>query len=66
MPIYDFQCQDCQGVFEKWMSMAEVKGKAPCPECGGPGVKLISAPGLVFKGPGFYKTDSRVPAKSLD
>ena len=58
MPIYDFQCGKCEFVFEEWQSMMEQKG-CRCPNCGGESRRLISQPAILFKGTGFYKTDSR-------
>lgn len=58
MPTYQYVCTDCGHKFELFQSFAE----APitiCPECKGELRKDYSNVGVVFKGSGFYKTDSR-------
>ncbi|MCC7431728.1 zinc ribbon domain-containing protein [bacterium] len=68
MPTYDFKCQDCGNIFEKFQTM-----NAPipaCPECSSSKIeKLISrGGGMIFKGSGFYLTDyknaNQTPAKT--
>lgn len=59
MPTFDFTCTACKSVFEKTLSFG-VKTKPACPECGSKKTeKMLSMPGIVFKGSGFYKTDSK-------
>ena len=58
MPTYEYLCNECENSFEAVQSFSE----APidkCPKCGGEVRKLYSNVGVVFKGSGFYKTDSR-------
>ncbi len=58
MPIYDYECENC-GCFEKMQKISEEAIKE-CPECGGAARRLISKNvGIIFKGGGFYKTDSK-------
>ncbi len=58
MPIYEYKCDKC-GKFEKMQRMSDAP-LTTCPKCGGPVKKLISHNvGIIFKGPGFYCTDSR-------
>lgn len=57
MPTYDFHCDQCKKDFEKLVSIG--KKHAPCPSCGKKSDKKISVPSIIFKGSGFYKTDSR-------
>lgn len=65
MPTFDFTCTACKSVFEKTLSFG-VKTKPACPECGSKKTeKMLSMPGIVFKGSGFYKTDSTSTGKSL-
>ena len=67
MPIYEFQCVACRHLFEDFFTKPVDKPTAKCPECGGKGKKIISNVGLVFKGGGFYVTDSRTgPAAKSD
>jgi putative FmdB family regulatory protein len=58
MPVYDYECPACQHKFEVMRKFSETGGGA-CPRCGAEGRRVYSAPFLVFKGPGFYVTDSR-------
>ena len=58
MPLFDFQCQKCNHMFEFNRPFGS-KEVPPCPECGSKKTeKLISPPAIHFKGSGFYKTDS--------
>lgn len=58
MPNYGYRCQSCQREFEVLQRMADPP-RAACPDCGGAGTRLFYATGILFKGSGFYKTDSR-------
>ncbi|MBJ7610097.1 MAG: FmdB family transcriptional regulator [Candidatus Dormibacteraeota bacterium] len=61
MPIYGYRCRSCAHEFEVTQRMSDPAGAA-CPDCGGPGTRLFFPAGILFKGSGFYKTDSRAPA----
>ena len=61
MPNYGYRCQSCQREFEVLQRMADPP-QAACPDCGGAGTRLFYATGILFKGSGFYKTDSRPTA----
>lgn len=64
MPTFDFQCGACQTVFEKTLPFGS-KSRPACPDCGSKKVeKMLSMPGIAFKGSGFYKTDSTKKEKS--
>lgn len=56
MPIYEYECDRCQHRFEVMQKFSDRPLKK-CEKCGGPVHKLLSAPGLVFKGTGWYVTD---------
>lgn len=57
MPLYEYQCQACKKRFEKIRKFSDPPLKK-CDLCGkGPITKLLSAPGIAFKGSGFYITD---------
>lgn len=56
MPLYEYRCKQCARVFEVIQKFADEPVKTD-PECGGEVERLISAPGLHFKGSGFYITD---------
>ena len=62
MPIYTYVCNDCEQRRDVRQSMtAEPLTVCLDPECGGKLRKVITAPGISFKGTGFYRTD-HVPA----
>ena len=56
MPIYEYQCNHCNQVFEIFHKIDE-ECKVACPKCLGPVKKLISATNFVLKGSGFYVND---------
>ena len=61
MPTYQYACTECSHTFEQFQSFSE-DALAECPECQGRLRKLFNAVGVVFKGSGFYRTDSRAAA----
>ena len=66
MPTYSYACTKCENRFDIVQSFTE-DSLTECNECGGRLRKLFNAVGIVFKGSGFYRTDSRsgaVPASS--
>lgn len=66
MPTYAYACTECKHHFEIVQSFTD-DSLTTCPECSGRLRKLFNAVGVVFKGSGFYRTDSRsgpVPASS--
>ena len=63
MPTYQYACTECGHSFEQFQSFSE-DALTVCPECDGKLRKLFNAVGVVFKGSGFYRTDSRESAKS--
>ena len=58
MPTYDYQCRSCGLIREVVHSMLE-DGPAECEHCGGQLRRVVHPTGIIFKGSGFYKTDSR-------
>ena len=58
MPTYDYQCRSCGVITEVVHSMLE-DGPTTCERCGGELRRLVHPTGIIFKGSGFYKTDSR-------
>lgn len=59
MPIYAYRCDNCGVQFERRQSYSD-DPLTVCPECDKPALrKLIQPVGVVFKGSGFYVTDSR-------
>ena len=59
MPTYEYECRKCSHTFEQFQSMSEEPLKT-CPKCGGKVRRLIGGgTGIIFKGSGFYVTDSK-------
>ena len=58
MPTYQYACTACDERLEAVQSFTDAP-LTECPACGGALRKVFSAVGVVFKGSGFYKTDSR-------
>ncbi|HHU10505.1 MAG TPA: FmdB family transcriptional regulator [Intrasporangiaceae bacterium] len=58
MPTYAYACTECEHRFDIVQSFSD-DALTVCPECGGRLRKLFNAVGVVFKGSGFYRTDSR-------
>lgn len=59
MPIYEYQCGACTAVTDIRHGFKETVSE-PCAACGGTDLKRLFKPaGIVFKGSGFYVTDSR-------
>ena len=65
MPTYQYACTDsaCGHRFEAVQSFSD-DPLTTCPVCESRVRKVFSAVGVVFKGSGFYRTDSRAPEKS--
>ena len=58
MPTYEYRCNDCGHGFEQVQKFSDDPLET-CPECGGSLRKVFGSVGIVLKGSGFYKTDSR-------
>jgi putative FmdB family regulatory protein len=58
VPTYDYQCRSCGAVIEVIHPMSE-DGPSVCEVCGGALRRVLFPAGIIFKGPGFYRTDSR-------
>ena len=58
MPTYQYACTECDEQLEVRQSFSD-DALTVCPSCEGRLRKVFSAVGVVFKGSGFYKTDSR-------
>ena len=57
MPIYEFKCQSCEEITEKWQKISDPYPSV-CPACGtGKLEKMISTTGFTLKGEGWYVTD---------
>jgi putative FmdB family regulatory protein len=58
VPTYDYQCRSCGVITEVVHPMLE-DGPTTCERCGGELRRVFHPTGIIFKGGGFYKTDSR-------
>jgi putative FmdB family regulatory protein len=58
VPTYQYACTACGHRFEAVQSFSD-SSLTDCPECAGRLRKVFSSVGIVFKGSGFYRTDSR-------
>ena len=63
MPTYVYACTACEHSFEAFQSFSD-EALTRCPECEGALRKVYNAVGVVFKGGGFYRTDSRSGSSS--
>ncbi|MFI0424052.1 FmdB family zinc ribbon protein [Spongiactinospora sp. 9N601] len=63
MPTYQYACTACQEQFEVVQKFTD-SALTECPTCNGALRKVFSAVGIVFKGSGFYRTDSRSSSTS--
>ena len=67
MPTYQYACTNSEGKheFELVQSFTDAPA-SECPECGAPVRKVYGSVGVVFKGSGFYRTDSRKASASAE
>ena len=63
MPTYRYRCGGCGEEFEVWQSIRDDPIRTHDHGCGGELVKVLTAAGIVLKGSGFYRNDSRSGAK---
>ncbi|MCP2300677.1 FmdB family zinc ribbon protein [Actinokineospora globicatena] len=63
MPTYQYACTACEHRFEAVQSFTDA-ALSECPECTGRLRKLYGSVGVVFKGSGFYRNDSRSGSSS--
>ena len=63
MPTYQYQCTECGEGLEAVQKFSD-EALTECPACTGRLRKVFSAVGVVFKGSGFYRTDSRSASSS--
>lgn len=65
MPTYAYACRDCGHAFDIQQSFSD-DSLTVCPECEGLLRKKFNSVGVVFKGSGFYRTDSRSASSSVE
>ncbi len=63
MPTYSYACTECDNKFDAVQAFSD-DALTECPQCDGRLRKLFGKVGVVFKGSGFYRTDSREAAKT--
>ncbi|MDY6892296.1 MAG: zinc ribbon domain-containing protein [Chloroflexota bacterium] len=56
MPVYDYECSECNTKFEQRQSFDD-KPVAVCPKCGNGARRVFHPVPILFKGSGFYSTD---------
>lgn len=64
MPTYSYACTECGNAFDIQQSFSD-DSLTTCPKCEGKLRKLFNSVGVVFKGSGFYRTDSRSGSGSV-
>lgn len=62
MPTYSYQCTECDDRFDIVQAFSD-DALTTCERCSGRLRKLFNSVGVVFKGSGFYRTDSRESGK---
>jgi putative FmdB family regulatory protein len=65
VPTYQYACTECGHFFEQFQSFTD-DALSECPSCAGKLRKIFNAVGVVFKGSGFYRNDSRSNGSSED
>ena len=64
MPLYEYECEACGLRFERVQHFSDDLLRS-CPECEGLVHRVIQPVGIIFKGSGFYVTDSRGKSSTL-
>lgn len=57
MPIYEYQCEACQGIFEEFTTTIDDQTIKSCPDCGKNANRIISNTSFSLKGDGWYATE---------
>ena len=65
MPTYQYACTECGHQLEAVQSFSD-EPLTVCPDCAGRLRKVFTGVGIVFKGSGFYRNDSRTAAKGTE
>jgi putative FmdB family regulatory protein len=58
VPLYDYKCSSCGNHYELREGF-DAPARQPCPKCGNEAKRVLHPPPIVFKGSGFYITDSK-------
>jgi putative FmdB family regulatory protein len=65
MPLYEYECEACGLRFERIQHFSDTPLQT-CPDCEGSVHRVIHPVGIIFKGSGFYVTDSRGKSSTLN
>jgi putative FmdB family regulatory protein len=65
LPLYPYRCKECGHKFEKIQKFS-AKPETVCPKCGGALERTLTAPGLSFKGAGWYVNDYAAKSSSSE
>lgn len=65
MPIYEYECSLCDCRFEERQGF-DAKPDATCPKCKGKAHRVMMPVPIIFKGSGFYVTDTKKPETGTD
>jgi len=65
VPTYSYACTECDNKFDAVQAFTD-DALTTCPQCRGRLRKLFNSVGVVFKGSGFYRTDSRESGKKTE
>lgn len=63
MPLFDYFCEKCGENFEVYKKSVQDEQEI-CKRCGAPAKRRFAPVGIIFKGSGFYKTDSRADSSA--
>ena len=63
MPTYSYRCSYCGKEFTAMHTFSEADDDEICPDCKKAAKRVFTAPGIVFRGSGFYVNDSRKETK---
>lgn len=63
MPTYEYLCESCGARFDRFQKMSD-DPLTVCPTCAGHVHRVLHATGILFKGSGFYKTDSKASSSA--
>jgi putative FmdB family regulatory protein len=64
MPIYEYKCEKCNEVFERWSNkIRDGEWTEFCTHCGGVGKRIISLSSFQLKGEGWYKDGYEKPSE---
>lgn len=47
MPTYEYECRKCGARFDDMKTMSEIEDPSICPDCGGPGMRVVTMPAMV-------------------